>query len=542
MDRIGKFLQRGSMATSLAALALCGGGCMVGPDYVRPEADVNASWLVDDHPAFSAESAQLRDWWAVFDDPVLTQLIHTAYEQNLSLEAAGLRVLQARAQRGIAVGAFFPQEQSMNGDIGRVNISRNDANVAAADRHFSTAGLSLDAAWELDFWGRFRRGIQSADAVLLASVASYDDVLVTLLAEVARTYVDIRTLERRIELAENNVELQRGSLEIAEVRFRNGATTELDVTEARATLANTQATVPAIRAALREAKLALCVLLGRPPDELETELAGGSGIPTAHSQVALGAPAELLRRRPDVRLTERIAAARSEQIGIATADLYPSVFLAGSTGFVAADTDPLSGSGGDLDSIFDSESFSGFIGLGFNWPILNYGRIKNNIRVQDASFQEAVADYRVTVLEAAAEVEAALYGFLRGQEQLTHLTESVDAAERTLDLATTQYTEGLTDFIRVNDANAFLTFQQDAEAFVQGLIAQRLISAFKALGGGWEIRLGNEFVPVRTLEEMRDRTDWGDVIDPGYDTGSDFFFERPGDNDGTHVASPPAGS
>ncbi|MHC4991841.1 MAG: TolC family protein, partial [Planctomycetota bacterium] len=287
MDRRRQVWSIAASAVAIAVLALSG-GCMVGPDYARPEADVNASWLAGDLPAFSTESSELRDWWTVFDDPVLTQFIHTAYAQNLSLEAAGLRVLQARASRGIAVGEFFPQEQSINGDIGRVSVSRNDANAAQIDRHFSTAGLGLDVAWELDFWGRFRRGIQAADAVLLASIASYDDILVTLLAEVARTYVDIRTLERRIELARGNVELQRQTLEITEVRFRNGATTELDVTEARATLANTQASVPSLESDLRAATLAMCVLLGRTPDELETELAGGSGIPTASSQIALG--------------------------------------------------------------------------------------------------------------------------------------------------------------------------------------------------------------------------------------------------------------
>ncbi|MCP3903170.1 MAG: efflux transporter outer membrane subunit [Planctomycetes bacterium] len=527
----------GTAAALFVALAFSG-GCMVGPDYVRPDAEVNADWLVSDYPAFTAETTDLPDWWAVFDDPVLTQLIHNAYEQNLSLEAAGLRVLQARARRGIAVGEFFPQEQSINGDVGRANLSRNDANTALIDRHFATAGLGLDVAWELDFWGRYRRGIQSADAVLLASIASYDDVLVTLLAEVAGTYVDVRTLERRIELARANVELQRETLDITEVRFRNGATTELDVTEARATLANTQATVPSLEADLRTVKLALCVLLGRPPDELEAELAGGSGIPAAPTAVALGAPAELLRRRPDVRLAERIAAARSEQIGIATADLYPSVFIAGSTGFAAADTNPASGSGKNLDSMFDSDSFSGFVGLGFNWPILNYGRVKNNIRVQDASFQEAVANYRNAVLQAAAEVESSLYAFLRERDRRTYLTESVDAAARALDLATTQYTEGQADFIRVNDANSFLTFQQDQEAQAVGLIAQRLILAFKALGGGWDIRSGNEFVPADTLQEMRERTDWGDVIDPDYDSRTDLIFERPDSNEGTPLAAP----
>ncbi|MEM1164666.1 MAG: efflux transporter outer membrane subunit [Planctomycetota bacterium] len=512
-------------------------GCMVGPDYEQPDARLHTEWLDADQPTFPHDRASVTEWWTVFGDPVLDRLLEIAYGQNLDLEAAGLRVVQARASRGIAVGEFFPQEQSFNGGVDRTALSRNDSG-SSDDRYFSSAGVSLDAAWELDFWGRFRRGIETEDALLLASIAEYDDILVSLLSEVALAYVSLRTTERRLELARANVESQRSTLDIADVRFRNGATTELDVTEARSTLANTQATIPSLEADLRSAKLSLCVLLGRPPELLESELAGGIGIPTAPAEIVIGAPAELLRRRPDIRLAERLAAAQSAQIGVATADLFPSISITGSTGFAASTSGPPRGTNAELDDLLEAKSFTGFIGLGVNWPILNYGRIRNNIRVQDAAYQEAIASYRATVLDAAAEVEDALYGFLRSREEYAFLEESATAAARSLELATTQYTEGSVDFIRVNDANTFLTEQQDAAAVRLGAIAEQLILAYKALGGGWEGRLGNEFIPESTADHMRSRTDYGGILDPGYSEAPRVLFQPPRETDTTYLETP----
>ncbi|MEM9348275.1 MAG: efflux transporter outer membrane subunit [Planctomycetota bacterium] len=509
---------------------------MVGPDYSRPESAVNPDWLEAEEESFKSDQSMLTEWWKVFEDPVLNSLIADAYAQNLDLEAAGLRVIQARAARGIAVGDFFPQEQSINGDVGRSALSRNE-NGSTTDRFFSSAGLSFDVAWELDFWGRFRRGIETEDALLLASIAEYDDLLVTVLSEVALAYIDIRTTERRLELAAANVEAQQNSLDITDVRFRNGATTELDVTEARSTLANTKATIPSLQSELRSAKLSLCVLLGLTPGVLDARLAGGEGIPTAPADVAIGAPAELLRRRPDVRLAERVAAAQSAQIGVAKADLYPSISISGSTGLGASSADPPTGLGADLGDIADAESFTGFIGLGVNWPVLNYGRIRNNIRLQDAAYQEAVADYRATVLFAAAEAEEALFSFLRSREEFALLEESAAAAARSLELATTQYTEGSVDFIRVNDANAFLSEQQDAAAQSKGAIAEQLVLAYKALGGGWEIRAGKEFVPAATLEQMMQRTDYGDLLKRDEDQSR--IFVPPAENAETYLEDQP---
>jgi NodT family efflux transporter outer membrane factor (OMF) lipoprotein len=507
---------------------------MLGPDYTRPEADVNPSWL-ESSPTLRKEPAERREWWAAFDDPVLTRLVHQAYAQNLSLRAAGLRVIQARAVRGIAVGEFFPQEQAINADYSKNQDSENDVGNTGASvsfPRFQTAGVSLDATWELDFWGKFRRNIHAEDAALLASIADYDDVLVTLVAEVGLTYVQIRTFERRIELAKANVELQRQSLEITESRYRNGKVSQLDVTEARATLTNTQASVPALESSLRDAKLSLCVLLGRTPSELEKELAGGSGIPSAPAEVAIGVPADLLRRRPDVRSAERAAAFQSEQIGIATADLFPSISVGGSLGYEASDVDDQS----LRNNLFDNNSFTWSIGPTLSWPILNYGRIRNNIRAQDAAFQEAVVNYQNTVLQAAAEVESSLYGFLKSREQLAYLTESAESARQSLELSTIQYTDGETDFLRVDIAAANLTTQQDSQATAEGQVASNLIGAYKALGGGWELRIGHEFIPAAMTEEMRSRTNWGNILaPPDYSSTTDLGFERPADTNETYL-------
>ena len=281
-----------------------------------------------------------QQWWTVFDDDVLDRLIETAYQQNLSLLSAGVRVLQARAQLAVAVGQFYPQTQQAFGSV--------DYNRQSARAPFQSAATSslltywqdqigAQAAWELDIWGRFRRAIELADAALLGSIASYDDVLVSLTGDVATNYVQIRTLEARLQIARDNVEVQRQALNIAEIRFEGGTTTERDVEQAKTVLASTEATIPQLATALQQTKNVLSVLLGIPPSPLDDMLAGSKGIPVAPTRVAVGIPVELLRRRPDVRAAELQAAAQSAQIGVAKADLYPAFSLTGNFGFLASD-------------------------------------------------------------------------------------------------------------------------------------------------------------------------------------------------------------
>lgn len=518
------------LAAAAAASAAVFSGCMVGPDYSRPDALVNAEW-VQSQDGISAEPVHTQ-WWEEFSDPTLTRLIERARARNLSLRAAGLVVLEARAARGIAVAQFFPQLQEFFGGVDANQVSRNSAN-SGGDRSFSTAELGLQAAWELDFWGRFRRGIEAADAELLASVADYDAVLVSLIGDVATNYVLVRSLEERLEFARANVALQTETLSLTETRFRLGKVSELDVSTARATLANTQAGIPDLEAALTRTRLALCVLLGRTPSQLEEELAPAPGlartVPESPAKIAAGVPAELLRRRPDVRAAERIAAAQSARIGQATADLYPRISIVGATGFASSTFD---GSGGspNLGNIFDADSFTGFIGLRVNWPVFDYGTIRGNIRVQDARYERAVAEYQETVLRAAAEVESGLSDFLRAREATGYLREAVDASNRSVELSLIQYRTGAVDFIRVNDAQSSLVQQQDALVVARAAIAVGAIRTYRALGGGWQTREGREFIDPDTAERMRRRTNWGDIMKHSWSQGKDLGFDRPAED------------
>jgi NodT family efflux transporter outer membrane factor (OMF) lipoprotein len=413
-------------------------------------------------------------------------------------------------------------------------LSQNSAVGQGADRSFSESFLGLEAAWELDFWGKFRRGIDASDAELLASVADYDAVLVTVIADVATNYILLRSFQERLAIAESNVNLQQQTLGLTEVRFRGGAVSELDVATARATLTDTQALIPEFKDAIHQLRLSLCVLLGRAPSELEAELApsstgpaaGLARVPEAPAQIAAGVPAELLRRRPDVRLAERLAAAQSARIGVATADLFPQISIDGVTGFSSS---TFEGSRRpNLGNTFDADSFTGFIGLRVNWPILNYGRIVGNIRAQDARYEQAVAAYQESVVRAASDVESGLSEFLRAAERAALLRESVSATRRSFDLSFMQYRAGLVDFIRLSDAQVRLEQQEDNLVEARTRIALGAVRTFRALGGGWEIREGQEFIDPETARRMRDRTKWGDVLTPEWHDGKDvWFFGRP---------------
>lgn len=511
-----------------ASVSLALAGCMVGPEYETPHAAVNDRWDGQSQGADAPEPPSPR-WWESFNDPTLSDLVREATRQNLTLRAAGLRVLEARAARGVAVGEFFPQLQEAFGSVVANQLS-DSGPEGAGDRSFTNAEIGLQAAWELDFWGRFRRGVEAADAEVLLTVADYDAVLVTLAAEVATSYVLIRSLEERIGYARANAELQAETLALTQTRFRAGAVSELDVSTARATLANTRARIPDLENALRQTTLSLGVLLGRTPSELESELAPRSGearrVPDAPAQIAAGVPADLLRRRPDVRAAERQAAAQSARIGQAVANLYPSISVTGATGFVSSDYN-----GSDLGDIFNSDSFAGFIGLRVNWPILNYGRIEGGIRVQDARYERAVAQFQESVLRAAADVEAGISDFLRSRERTTLLSEAVNASQRSVEISLIQYRAGAVDFIRVNDAQSSLVQEQDNLVVSRAAIALGAVRTFRALGGGWEVREGREFVDPDTAERMRNRTNWGDVLGNDWSEGADIGFRRPRESD-----------
>jgi NodT family efflux transporter outer membrane factor (OMF) lipoprotein len=489
-------------------------GCVkVGPDFVRPSADVRGSWLEEDSARIRKTPADYRMWWRSFQDPVLDHLIQTAYAQNLPLRVAGARVFEARARLGIAIGDQYPQIQqafgaaSYNRDSERSPIAPQNSNGTDFDYLLAQAGGRV--SWEIDFWGRFRRAVESEDANFLGSIAAYDNALVSLTADVARTYVLIRTLEERLRIAWDNVVIQTESLRIAEARFRGGATSERDVQQALTQLRATEATIPQIEANLRQAKNALCTLLGMPPSRLESMLGDRGRIPEAPLEVAVGIPADLLRRRPDIRSAELQAAAQCALIGVAKADLYPAFSLNGTFGFLASDVGRFS-----LGDIATWSSRYGSFGPSFAWNILNYGQITNVVRVEDARFQELIFSYQDTVLRAQQEVEDGLTGFLQSQKRLVSLEEAAAAAKRSADLALIQYREGATDYTTVITAQAALLDQQDTLAAGQGDVPQGLIATYRALGGGWELREGQTFLPVELTTAMGERTDWGRLLEP----------------------------
>jgi NodT family efflux transporter outer membrane factor (OMF) lipoprotein len=452
-------------------------GCKVGPNFGRPPAPVASDWIDAADVRIRTDSDDPTQWWTVFNDPVLNSLICDAYQQNLTLRQAGMRVLQARAQQRIAVGEFFPQTQKAFGAYTRNAESREVANRNVSTQFFDQWDLGFHLAWELDLWGRFRRAIEAANANLEASVEDYDDVLVTLLGDVAANYVRLRTLEQQLVYSRANVVLQRETLEIVEARFNAGTTTKLDVVQARSTLEQTEALIPELLMRLRRTNNQLCTLLGIPPEELSAKLGVGV-IPIAPVDVAVGIPAELLRRRPDVRRAERQVAAQSAQIGIAESDLYPHISIIGTIGYSAE----------HLNDLFQPSALEGFVGPSFQWKILNYGRIVNNVRFQDARLREFVAAYQAQVLTAGQEVEDGLVTFLRAQQRTEFQAASVSDAEEAIKYAVDQYRAGTIDFTRVAQLQENLVLFQDTLAQARGEIALGLIEVYRALGGGWQIR------------------------------------------------------
>jgi NodT family efflux transporter outer membrane factor (OMF) lipoprotein len=480
-------------------------GFKVGPNYCKPAVPVAYHWIDAAKIRGADDPGIISHWWTVFRDPKLDELIACAYRQNLTLREAGYRVLQARATLGIARGDLFPQTQNATGSYNRVGSSLNPplgGSGIGGPRFSDQWNFGFNLQWELDFWGQFRRAIASADASLDASAEGYDAALVTLLGDIATDYVRIRTDQERIRLLQYNVDnvqiavwrraVSRSGRDPDTGRVlpnRVGKVTESDADVAESTLKQTQASITQLVTDQRQAEDQLCILMGMPPIDLARLLDGGP-IPLAPPELAIGIPADLVRRRPDVRQAERLAAAQAEQIGIAQAALYPAIFVNGTIGYQAA----------AFPSLFTPDAFRGSIGPSFQWNVLNYGRIVNNVRFQDATFQLLIATYQQTVLQAAGEVEDGLIAFLQSQQRAKYLADAVRAQTKAVNIATAVYMQGgqgEAGFTTYTLYEQNLLSVQDALAQAQGNIAQALIVVYRALGGGWEIRLGgNQPAPV----------------------------------------------
>jgi len=351
--------------------------------------------------------------------------------------------------------------------------------------------------------------IESADAAYLASIAGYDEALVTLLGDVATTYIGIRTLETQIKIAQENVVKQKKAVQIAWDKFRGGTGTKLDVYQSENVLGQTEAAIPQLTIQLKQGMNALRVLLGMAPEPLDNLLGRSTQIPVPPRDVVVGIPADIVRRRPDIRAAELAAAAQSAQIGIAEADLYPAFSLLGSFGTVASNIN-----GNKLKQVFQGKGIGFAFGPAFSWNILNYGQITNTVRVQDAKLQGLLVDYQNAVLSAQKEVEDGLASFLQGRDQVEFLRSSAADADAALGLAILQWNLGTRDFTTVLTAEQNLYTAQNNLAMAEGGVSTGLASVYRALEGGWQIRAENEFVPAATAQEMRNRTNWGELLPP----------------------------
>ena len=479
---------------AVCALTLVSACTVLGPEYEEPVADVQDEWSGIETAALNSNPPLDPQWWkTAFNDPVLDALVATALEQNLSLRSAALRVMQAQQQLAIAMGNRYPQSQTMTGEA-----QTSTTNLGTDELY----NLGFNLSWELDFWGRYTLAIRSASAQFDASMADYDGVIVSLLANVAQNYVTIRTLEQRMEVAQLNLKLQQNSQQITTAKFNAGAVSALDVDQAETLVYNTTATLSLFEQSLQQTKNSLAILLGRVPQDMNGLLTDVRPIPSSFPEVAVGMPQELIRRRPDIRIAERQLAAQGAQIGIAINELYPQFQIGGSIGTGAQD---------DFSDLFSTGSYTLNLFGRFQWNLFNYGRLRSNIRYQDAVFQQLLADYRSTVLQAEAEVENAIVAYLKSQEQLVAYQKATNAAQRAADISSLQYKDGLVSFNTVITTLQSLQSQQDLLASTQGAVANNLVQVYKSLGGGWEIREGkasSELLPESVKEEMLERTNY----------------------------------
>jgi outer membrane protein, multidrug efflux system len=510
----------GARLSGLTAALLLGGCAAVGPDFQRPEVPWLAGWLSGSLDSLTAKGrvmpkAQTEEWWRNFNDPVLDRLVDEAQHVNRDVRTAGMRILEARAQLMIAGSLLYPQQQQVTGSILRTGEVRSSGgNVALTNGSFGigedlsagrniaftayNAGLGL--GWEIDFWGKFRRSIEAADAGYFASVAQYDDLQVLMAAQVADSYCAIRTIELRLKIAHENAALQKRSLEITERVFKHGNESELDVQQAKAQYLGTLSTIPQLEGSLRQTQNALGVLLARPPGPLPEIAAGKDTIPQAELGVIVDLPADLLRRRPDVRAVEMQLAAQSALIGVKEADFYPSISLLGSLGLSATS---LAGS---------PRTLAYGIGPSLVWNVFDHGGLTGEVLVQDARFQQLYEQYQAAVLKAAREVDDAAAGFATNRAQIPILTDAVTAARRSLEIANIQYQEGMSDFQRVLDTQRTLFSQQELLVSTMSNVTLSLIALYKAMGGGWQQGRSRPLVDDGTPATMGESSHWREML------------------------------
>ena len=460
--------RRGACVAALLAVAL--GGCAaVGPDYSEPQLAVPAGWSAGTGTD-AMDAVLLARWWHGFGDPVLDRLVADALAANLDLAQARARLREARARRGVAGAALAPSvDASLSGSRSR----SSGQSGSGSTRELYSAGF--DASWELDVFGGLRRSVEAAQADLEASVESLSDTRVSLAAEVALNYIDLRTAEQRLAIAEESIASRGENHQIIRWRQQAGLVSELDLAQATTDLESTRAVLPPLRTAVIEAKNRLAVLLGRNPGELESLVHADRPIPLAAAEIVAAIPADTLRQRPDVRAAERRLAAQTARLGEAEAARYPSFRLSGSLGLEALELDALADRDANTHSLFG----------GITAPVFNAGRIAANIEIQDALVEQARLAYRAAVLAALEEVENALTAVANTDARRAKLAEAAAAARTTLAIAEYRYASGLADFLSVLDAQRTQLSLDEQLAGSTGELARAQVRLYKALGGGW---------------------------------------------------------
>jgi outer membrane protein TolC len=505
----------------IASLAIS--GCsIVGPDF-RDVDEIKApkELQIDNN----ATKDELKQWWMMFNDNKLDNMIEVAYKNNIDIKQAGLRILQSRALLGVQEGLKYPQMQTLSGNA--ITSLKNSKNV-------NMAGINFDIGWEADFWGKYARNIESAEANVYLSVSSYRDIMTTVVAEVARNYINYRIAQERIEYAKRNIAIQERVAKMTEIQFNSGNVSELDMQQARTQLYSTRAKLPALELSKVNSLNALSILLGMRNNDVLTllkidikdnnkyiksnnfhtvELDENVGnyinfsiIPEANIDPYKKIDISLIRRRPDIQMAQYKARSANAKIGATQALLYPSFTLVGNVGI---NTNDLSG-----NFVNFSDAIGVSAGPAFQWNIFQYGRIKNQIRYYDAAFEEAMLGYNKTVLQAMSEVSNALNGYVYTKLQLKENQKALKSTLRAFNLSAKQYNDGLVSYQRLLSTVEKLTITQDVYAQVKGLVAINSILLYKSLGGGWQYSKDKEYIPQDIKQNLKNSgVDWDGYLD-----------------------------
>jgi NodT family efflux transporter outer membrane factor (OMF) lipoprotein len=468
---------RGAAATGIAVA----GGCAVGPDYHRPADRAPGAWSSTQEGGLTDSASADSSWWASFNDSELDSLIQRAVRSNPDLRIAEARLRQARAVREMSAADFWPTLDA-SGSYARARQSRNQPLIGALPLppnfpfEYSVYQAGFDASWEIDLFGAKRRAFEATTAEWEGAIEARNDAMVSLLAEVARNYVELRGSQHRLAIARRNLKLQDEALELIRARFQAGVANELDVTRAAALLAGLRAEIPPLETAVRGSMYGLAVLFGREPGELVAELSPSKPVPAAPAEVPIGLPSDLLSRRPDVRRAERQLAAETARIGLAKSDWFPKLSLNGDAGMESV----------SFGKWFEPGSLFWSIGPTLRWRALDFGRVRAEVNAQTAVQEAALAAYEKAVLVSLLEAESAVVAYAQEQNRHGALAEQVAETRRSLDMADGLYAGGRVNYLDVLDARRSLYQSEDQLAVSDQAVSLDLIALYKALGGGWE--------------------------------------------------------